>query len=58
MRLLFSVKQFAFLQREVHLLSEQHFQMRTIYSFLVKLRWGIWDYFEEVVGCEMCEDSV
>lgn len=57
-RLLFSVKQFAFLEREVHLLSEQHFQMRAIYSFSVQLHCGIWDCFKKVAGCEMCEDSM
>lgn len=58
MRLFFSVKQFAFLQREVHLLSEQHFQIKTIYSFAVQLCCGIWDCFEKAVGCEMCEGSM
>lgn len=58
MRLFFSVKPFTFLQREVHLLSEQHLQIKTIYSFAVQLCCGIWDCFEEAVGCEMCEDCV
>lgn len=58
MRLFLSVKQFAFLQREVHLLSEQHFQIKSIYSFAVQACCGIWDCFEKTVGCEMCEVCV
>lgn len=51
MRLFLNVKQFAFLQREVHLLSEQHFQIKSIYSFAVQLCCGIWDCFEKI--CRM-----